>query len=261
MTQSARIWSALPSWESPPTATYYLPPLRFPHNLNLPLSETASQTANHLQIAQTVTATAAEGPGMRFAIWLQGCPLRCPGCCNPEMLPFEGGRLTSTSELMESVARAVAETRVHGHCVAGETVEGITLMGGEPFSQAASVAELAASCQSQGLSVMIFSGHTLCELQLRADAGVARLLKHTDILVDGPYLRQQPDTTRRWIGSRNQQIHFLSQRYASGDDCWRQADTLEIRYVDGELQVNGFPAKSAVSFWRRPAQVSNPKSK
>ena len=37
-----------------------------------------------MQIAQVVPVTEAEGPGKRFAVWFQGCPLRCPGCCNPE---------------------------------------------------------------------------------------------------------------------------------------------------------------------------------
>ena len=44
-----------------------------------------------LSVAQIVPHTEAEGPGVRFALWFQGCPLRCPGCCNPEMLPFDGG--------------------------------------------------------------------------------------------------------------------------------------------------------------------------
>ena len=44
-----------------------------------------------LRIAQIVPSTEAEGPGRRFALWFQGCSLRCPGCCNPEMLPFTGG--------------------------------------------------------------------------------------------------------------------------------------------------------------------------
>ena len=44
-----------------------------------------------MQIAQVVPCTEAEGPGKRFAVWFQGCPLRCPGCCNPEFLPFQGG--------------------------------------------------------------------------------------------------------------------------------------------------------------------------
>src|ERR1700677_380389 len=43
-----------------------------------------------VQVAQIVAMTEAEGPGRRFALWFQGCPLRCAGCCNPEMLPFAG---------------------------------------------------------------------------------------------------------------------------------------------------------------------------
>src|SRR5262245_33508431 len=54
-----------------------------------------------LQIAQVIPCTEAEGPGKRFAIWFQGCPLRCPGCCNPEMLPFHGGQPTPVEQLLE----------------------------------------------------------------------------------------------------------------------------------------------------------------
>src|ERR671925_176751 len=67
----------------------------------------------------------------------------------------------------------------------------------------------------------------------------------TDILVDGPYIREQPDTERRWIGSRNQRIHFLTPRY-SFDDQWRQKNTLEIRVDKDGITVNGFPAADAV---------------
>ena len=36
-----------------------------------------------LSVAQIVRCTEAEGPGKRYALWFQGCPLRCPSCCNP----------------------------------------------------------------------------------------------------------------------------------------------------------------------------------
>src|SRR4051812_10819834 len=52
-----------------------------------------------LRLAQVIACTEAEGPGRRFAVWVQGCPLRCPGCCNPEMLPFEGGHEVGVDEL------------------------------------------------------------------------------------------------------------------------------------------------------------------
>lgn len=203
-----------------------------------------------LSLAHIVRSTEAEGPGKRFAIWFQGCPLRCPGCCNPEMLTFEGGQQIELTNVLQQIESSAIEYQN----------EGITLLGGEPFAHANGACLLAEKTQQLGLSVMIFSGFTLTELQSRRDTSVDRLLQATDILVDGPYLREQPDSTRRWIGSRNQQIHFLSSRYRADDPCWQHPNTLEIRLQNGQLQVNGFPAKSAKSIWKRPTQLARPAS-
>ena len=191
--------------------------------------------AANLQIAQLVRATQAEGPGRRLAIWLQGCPLRCPGCCNPEMLPFSGGRDVPLADLLAEILRARDE----------DQIEGITLLGGEPFAHATGTAELAAATQRLNLSVMVFSGYTLGELKSLPDPAVHLLLAQTDILVDGPYVHELPETRRRWIGSSNQQIHFLSSRYRADDPQWLLPNTLEIRLTGGELSVNGFPAAAS----------------
>lgn len=204
-----------------------------------------------LSIAQVVPCTEAEGPGKRFAVWFQGCPLRCPGCCNPEFLPFKGGQSKSLAEL---TAR-LAEYR--------DRVEGITLLGGEPFAHAVGAAALAKDARTLGLSVMIFTGYTLEHLRTQPEPAVAELIGLTDILVDGPYHRDEPDTERRWIGSRNQRIHFLTDRYRY-DDQWRQRNTLEIRLIGGELSLNGFPAQDAVGLWKgwtrknTPARTTGP---
>lgn len=195
-----------------------------------------------LAVAQIVPATEAEGPGRRFAIWLQGCPLRCPGCCNPEMLPFAGGEEVSVAVLMEQILSVRQKD---------ESLEGITLLGGEPFAHAGGAAELAARVAAAGLTVMVFSGYTLNELQAQNDEQVNRLLASVDILVDGPYLRDQPETRRRWIGSANQRVHFLSERCQTDDPRWLLPNTLELRLAGGELIVNGFPAAKAKDFWQR----------
>ncbi|HEY7308321.1 MAG TPA: 4Fe-4S single cluster domain-containing protein [Gemmataceae bacterium] len=195
-----------------------------------------------LQIAQIVPCTEAEGPGRRFAVWLQGCPLRCPGCCNPEMLPFEGGTAMTLRDLVAQIEEAAP---VHG-------IEGITLLGGEPLAHAAGCAAFAGAVRQRGLTVMIFSGYTLEEARRLPDPAVGGLLALTDILVDGPYLRDQPELRRRWIGSANQRIHFLSDRYRADDPRWLLPNTLEIRLRGPELTVNGFPARSAVGLWKRP---------
>ena len=189
-----------------------------------------------MQIAQIIPATEAEGPGKRFAVWFQGCPLRCPGCCNPEFLPFKGGETKTLPEMTEELIRAIAESGI----------EGITLLGGEPFAHVESALGLAQVARELGLSVMIFSGYTLEQLR---DENQIQLLALTDILVDGPYVREQPDAQRRWVGSTNQRVHFLTDRYRF-DEQWRKRNTLEIRVRGGEITVNGFPARDAVSLWK-----------
>jgi anaerobic ribonucleoside-triphosphate reductase activating protein len=195
-----------------------------------------------LRVAQTVPCTEAEGPGKRFALWFQGCPLRCPGCCNPEMLPFAGGNLLPVSAVADAVRVAAAE----------HALEGITLLGGEPLAHAAGGVNLARAAHGLGLNVMVFSGYTLEEARALPDPAAAELLAETDILVDGPYRRDLPETQRRWIGSANQRVHFLSDRCRSDDPRWRLPNTLEIRLNGRELTVNGFPARQAVGLWKRP---------
>ncbi len=195
-----------------------------------------------LQVAQIVPATEAEGPGLRLALWFQGCPLRCPGCCNPEMLPFDGGTRMSLAEVLVRIEESARDNGI----------EGITLLGGEPLAHAAVASALAREVQQRGLSVMVFSGYTLEEARRLPDPAGAELLALTDILVDGPYVRELPESRRRWIGSSNQQIHFLSDRYQADDPRWLLPNTLEIRLQGLELTVNGFPARSAVGLWKRP---------
>ncbi len=194
-----------------------------------------------MQIAQLVPSTCAEGPGRRWAIWFQGCPLRCPGCCNPEMLSFAGGESYALATLTASMQAARDS----------QAVEGITMLGGEPFAHADDALQLAEAARQLSLSVMIFSGFTIEQLRARESVTVNQLLALTDILVDGPYLREQPDTTRRWIGSTNQRIHFLSDRYQADDPSWKSPNTLELRLDQNGLQVNGFPSPANKPFWRR----------
>jgi anaerobic ribonucleoside-triphosphate reductase activating protein len=180
-----------------------------------------------LRIAQTVPDTEAEGPGRRFALWVQGCSLRCPGCCNPEMFaPDKGGSFIE--------ARALAE-----QILATPGLEGISVLGGEPFEQAEALAELCALVKAGGLSVMVYTGYTRAELSQRASA--AGLLAHVDLLVDGRYEQDKPEKSRRWIGSSNQVMHFLSPRYAPDDPRFSTPNTVELRLVNGQLLINGWP--------------------
>src|SRR5207248_7243033 len=85
--------------------------------------------AMNLQLAHKISDTEAEGPGRRFALWVQGCTLRCEGCCNPELFSSRGGAATDVAQLAEEIARTPG-------------IEGISVLGGEPFEQPAPLVEL-----------------------------------------------------------------------------------------------------------------------
>lgn len=182
-----------------------------------------------LRVAQIVPDTEAEGPGRRCAIWVQGCSLRCPGCCNPEMFSSEkSGSLVE----VEVLAREI---------LGRSELSGVTLLGGEPFEQAPALVELCQELAAADLSVMIFSGYTLAELKAMASPQVATLLSLADILVDGRFEQGQPESVRRWVGSSNQVIHFLTPRYSATDARFLLPNTVELRLERGQLTINGWP--------------------
>jgi anaerobic ribonucleoside-triphosphate reductase activating protein len=191
-----------------------------------------------LRVATIVDDTEAEGPGRRFALWVQGCTIRCPGCCNPEMFVADGGSPMPVEEIATRLARAT-------------NVEGISILGGEPFEQAAGVAALARIVRQRGLTVMVYSGYTLAELHEQAgtNPAITQLLDQIDLLVDGRYDRERaeppPPLGRRWLGSTNQVMHFLTTAYSPDDPQMRTANTVEVHWKDGRLMINGWPAGAA----------------
>lgn len=182
-----------------------------------------------VRVASIVSETDAEGPGRRFALWVQGCNIRCEGCFNPHLWRQDGGRAISVDDLIDQVSSA--------------EVEGVTFLGGEPFEQARSLSQLSAEVQDLGLSVMTFTGHEHDYLTgPSAPDGADLLLAHTDLLVDGPYTADKPDRVRPWVGSTNQRFHFLTDRYRHlGNKLTELPDRVEVRVGrDGEVSVNGW---------------------
>ncbi|MBG6238543.1 anaerobic ribonucleoside-triphosphate reductase activating protein [Mycetocola sp. CAN_C7] len=195
-----------------------------------------------LRWSRFLPATSAEGPGLRAALWVQGCNVRCPGCFNPHLWAERGAAVDETTVL---ATRFVTDAVAAG-------AQGITLLGGEPFDQAAALATIAEAFRDAGLTVMTFSGYTLDLLTEWAGdrADIARLLAATDLLIDGPYLQDAPDSIRPWLGSTNQGIRALTPAYA--DEVARieregGRDRLEIRiHRDGRIDVNGWADTSAL---------------
>lgn len=190
--------------------------------------------AETIRYARFLAATDAEGPGRRAALWLQGCSIRCPGCFNPQLWAARGATVAGTAKLAAQLVSQALE--------AGS--EGVTLLGGEPFEQAAASAVVAQAFRAAGLSVMTFTGYVQEDLhRWTADRpDIADLLAATDLLADGPYLAGLPERRRPWIGSTNQRLTALTDRYRPLlDRIGTQPDRLEIRVApDGTIGVNGW---------------------
>jgi anaerobic ribonucleoside-triphosphate reductase activating protein len=207
-----------------------------------------------IELAHVVPVSAAEGPHERFAVWVQGCSLGCPGCCNPELFDRGRGRTIAVAELIEQV---LAAARVHA-------IEGMTVLGGEPLEQLPALIELCAGVRLAGLGVIVFTGFTLA--QARERPGFAELWATIDTLVDGPFVAREPEPPmdrdgRRFIGSRNQVLHHRSDRYADPSLWTEPGDPIELRIgSDGRLSVHGSPsvARSLVRELVRDASLLGP---
>ena len=157
----------------------------------------------------------ANGPGVRYAIWFQGCSLGCPGGFNPETHDGEAPERQTADELVsEIVASAGASDRSQGDAderPGPRAIEGITVSGGEPFEQPEGLLALVRGIRAESeLSIIVFSGFTIEEIRQRPLG--ADILAHLDVLIDGRY--QAPERLARHLrGSRNQEIHLLSDRY------------------------------------------------
>lgn len=156
--------------------------------------------SQRLRVHRFLAETEVEGPGRRAALWVQGCPIRCPGCANGATWAFDGGCQTT----VESVFNQIQAQR---------GIEGVTFIGGEPFSQAGALAALGLMCRKHGLSVVTFTGYEYSRLLALNRPDWNALLGVTDLLLAGPFVEAQKDFTRPWVGSRNQEFIFLTQRY------------------------------------------------
>lgn len=114
-----------------------------------------------------------DGPGVRYVVFMQGCPLRCKCCHNPDTWDYSGGKEYSASQVLEKVVRFKEYFGEDG---------GITVSGGEPLLQSEFVAELFSLCQKNDINTCLdTSGCVINE-------SVIKLLKVTDrVLLDIKY--------------------------------------------------------------------------
>ena len=205
--------------------------------------ETIAQgVPTHLSLYGTVPDSIVDGPGLRYAVFVQGCSHGCPGCHNPDSQPVEGGTVTAISDLLADIE-------------ANGLVRNVTLSGGEPFEQPAACAVLARELKRRGYGVWSYSGYLYDDLakrtataraerDRRAEAGledaaqveglerdlaIGALLDNLDVLVDGPFVESRKSLELKWCGSSNQRlIDVPATRRTGSVQLWHPASfTLE----------------------------------
>lgn len=143
----------------------------------------------------------ANGPGVRFVVWFQGCTLGCPGCFNPATHAVDPTRGTPGDTPIDELAAAMA--------AAGAT--GLSLSGGEPLQQPQAARALLDAARARGMSTLAFSGYTIDEI--RGLPGGPEVLARLDVLIDGRYVAGDRLATGL-RGSANQRIQLLTDRHS-----------------------------------------------
>ncbi|NLY20265.1 MAG: anaerobic ribonucleoside-triphosphate reductase activating protein [Tissierellia bacterium] len=136
----------------------------------------------------------SNGPGIRTTIFVTGCTHKCKGCFNLEYQDFEYGEIW-TEKTTETLIDYLNE----------ELVEGLTILGGEPFQNTCELLSVIKEIRGQSdKAIWIYSGYryeTLVKDDIKNE-----LLQICDILVDGLFIEDLKDLSLKFRGSSNQRI-------------------------------------------------------
>lgn len=153
-----------------------------------------------IRISGTTPESIVDGEGIRYVIFTQGCPHHCSGCHNPSTHSFDDGKLVLIHEL-------IADIRKNKNYI-----DGITLSGGEPFCQSDQCSIIAKEAHEMGLSVWCYTGYLFEDLYRQG----IELLKHIDVLVDGPFVQAEKSLELDFRGSRNQRVIDIPESLKEG---------------------------------------------
>ncbi len=148
-----------------------------------------------LRIFRIYHNSVVEGPGRRSVLQTAGCNLRCPGCHVPETHDPRGGVEMTADEIVEQLLAPEGEPR-----------DGVTILGGEPFLQPKGLFALLRMLKQRNQHITLYTGHTLEQLNARPEAAIQQIVELTDILIDGPFIKELSDCAGEWRGSTNQRI-------------------------------------------------------
>ena len=156
----------------------------------------------------------ANGPGVRVSLFVSGCTHRCPGCFNEEAWDFDYGQPFDQSTIDEILG-----------LLQPDYVQGLTLLGGEPFDprNQPAIVELLRQIKAKypQKSIWAFSGYLFDRDILPGRLGdptiTREYLSYLDVLVDGPFIQSRKNLTLRFRGSDNQRLIDVPESLSRGE--------------------------------------------
>lgn len=148
-----------------------------------------------IQLCDIASESVVDGTGIRYTIFVQGCPHNCKGCHNPSSHAFTGGHVRSLGFIAKEILK-------------NPLLDGITFSGGEPFYYPKECGVLAEFLQKNNLNVWCYSGYTYEELldMAKTNNDTKNFLDNIDVLVDGKFIENQKNLMLKFRGSENQRI-------------------------------------------------------
>lgn len=145
------------------------------------------------------------GQDVCVSFWCQGCPLRCPGCHNPQTWDFESGLEAKEEDLIDHILELLT---------ANDIQRNLSILGGEPMcEQNVEFVDLLIYWVKKiypNTRIYLWSGYTLEQLQVMAkfNKNIYNVLNNIDMLAAGPFILAERDITLPFVGSRNQKVYF-----------------------------------------------------
>ena len=135
----------------------------------------------------------SNGPGVRVAIFLQGCTFHCPGCFNPETHDFNGGQ-EFTDETLKQLLKLCES----------DYIKGLSILGGEPLhpQNIAGTIKIARAFKSKfpQKTIWLWSGY------LFENVVDKKIFDYIDVMVDGQFKQDLSSLLLKYCGSSNQRV-------------------------------------------------------
>ena len=177
-----------------------------------------------MNIAHIENTSLIYGPGIRFVIWVQGCSIRCKACWNKEMWNFQKKNELSINEIIKQIVKQ------------NNIIEGITILGGEPFDQYEELLLLVKEIKNLNLSLILYTGYTIAELKTKQQT---KIFDFVDILITGRYEESNRTVKGGLVGSSNQKINFLTDKYSKEDLVINNESEISID-ENGKINIYGY---------------------